>query len=62
MSRLACPVGSYPRNSCTLTTVRTPRVKIGEAAATLLAGLIRGEVQREPLVDLGFEIVERDST
>jgi LacI family gluconate utilization system Gnt-I transcriptional repressor len=46
----------------TLTTVRTPRAKIGEAAATMLVGLIRGEVQPEPLVDLGFEIVEREST
>ncbi len=46
----------------TLTTVRTPRAKIGEAAATMLAGLIRGEAQPEPLIDLGFEIVERDST
>jgi DNA-binding LacI/PurR family transcriptional regulator len=42
--------------------VRTPREKIGEAAATILAGLIRGEVQRETLADLGFEIVEGDST
>jgi LacI family gluconate utilization system Gnt-I transcriptional repressor len=46
----------------TLTTVRTPRAKIGEAAATMLAGLIRGEVQPEHLIDLGFEIVERNST
>ena len=46
----------------TLTTVRTPRAKIGEAAATMLIALIRGEAQPQPLIDLGFEIVERDST
>jgi LacI family gluconate utilization system Gnt-I transcriptional repressor len=46
----------------TLTTVRTPRAKIGEAAATMLVSLIRGEAQTLPLVDLGFEIVQRDST
>ena len=45
-----------------LTTVRTPRAKIGEAAATMLVGLIRGEAQPQPLIDLGFEIVEREST
>ena len=46
----------------TLTTVRTPRAKIGEAAATMLASLIRGEAQTQLLIDLGFEIVQRGST
>jgi len=46
----------------TLTTVRTPRARIGEAAANMLASLIRGETQPQPLIDLGFEVVERDST
>ena len=46
----------------TLTTVRTPRAKIGEAAATMLVSLIRREAQTQPLIDLGFEIVQRDST
>jgi LacI family gluconate utilization system Gnt-I transcriptional repressor len=46
----------------TLTTVRTPRAKIGEAAATMLMTLMRGEAQTQPLIDLGFEVVERDSS
>lgn len=46
----------------TLTTVRTPRAGIGEAAANMLVSLIRGETQSQPFIDLGFEVVERDST
>lgn len=45
-----------------LTTVRTPRARIGEAGATMLLSLMRGEVQARSFVDLGFEIVERGST
>ncbi|MEY4267599.1 MAG: HTH-type transcriptional regulator GntR [Pseudomonadota bacterium] len=45
----------------TLTTVRTPRANIGEAAATMLMALMRGESKTQPLIDLGFHIVERDS-
>ena len=45
----------------TLTTVRTPRANIGEAAAAMLMALMRGESQIQPLIDLGFHIVERDS-
>lgn len=45
-----------------LTTVRTPRAKIGEAAATMLVALIRGEAQPQQLIDLGFEVVQREST
>ncbi|MEY2802451.1 MAG: HTH-type transcriptional regulator GntR [Pseudomonadota bacterium] len=44
-----------------LTTVRTPRAQIGEAAAQMLLTLIRGEAVPQPLLDLGFEIVERAS-
>jgi LacI family gluconate utilization system Gnt-I transcriptional repressor len=44
-----------------LTTVRTPRSQIGEAAAQMLLALIRGEAVPQPLLDLGFEIVERAS-
>ena len=44
-----------------LTTVRTPRARIGKAAATMLLTLMRGEEPVQPLVDLGFEIVERES-
>ena len=44
-----------------LTTVRTPRSRIGQAAAEMLLTLMRGEAPEQPLVDLGFEIVERES-
>jgi LacI family gluconate utilization system Gnt-I transcriptional repressor len=44
-----------------LTTVRTPRARIGEAAAAMLLTLMRGQQPVQPLVDLGFEIVERES-
>ena len=46
----------------TLTTVRTPRAGIGEAAANMLVALIQGGAHTQTLVDLGFSIVERDST
>lgn len=44
-----------------LTTVRTPRARIGEAAAQMLLTLMRGEVVAEPQLDLGFDIVQRQS-
>ena len=44
-----------------LTTVRTPRSRIGKAAADMLLTLMRGEQPERPLVDLGFDIVERES-
>ena len=44
-----------------LTTVRTPRARIGEAAAQMLLGLIKGQTPAQAQVDLGFELVERDS-
>ena len=45
-----------------LTTVRTPRARIGEAAAQMLLTLMRGEAPDSAQVDLGFEIVQRQST
>lgn len=45
-----------------LTTVRTPRALIGESAANMLLTLMRGETPAQPLVDLGFEIIQRQST
>ena len=45
-----------------LTTVRTPRAQIGEAAARMLLSLMRGEQPPQPLLDMGFEILERAST
>jgi LacI family gluconate utilization system Gnt-I transcriptional repressor len=45
-----------------LTTVRTPRAQVGEAAAQMLLQLIHGETPEQPQLDLGFEIVARQST
>lgn len=45
-----------------LTTVRTPRGRIGTAAATMLLALMRGEKPAEHRVDLGFELVVRQSS
>lgn len=44
-----------------LTTVRTPRARIGEAAAQMLLGLIKGQAPEQNQIDLGFELVERGS-
>jgi LacI family transcriptional regulator, gluconate utilization system Gnt-I transcriptional repressor len=46
----------------TLTTVRTPRARIGQAAAEMLLTLMRGEEPAQPQLDLGFEIVLRQSS
>lgn len=45
-----------------LTTVRTPRAEVGRAAARMLLGLIRGEAPASPCLDLGFELVVRQSS
>lgn len=45
-----------------LTTVRTPRARIGEAAAQMLLSLMRGKEPPCTQLDLGFEIVQRQST
>lgn len=45
-----------------LTTIRTPRVQIGESAATMLLQLMRGEAVTQGSIDLGWELVQRDST
>jgi LacI family transcriptional regulator, gluconate utilization system Gnt-I transcriptional repressor len=45
-----------------LTTVRTPRARIGEAAAQMLLCLMRGEEPPSPQLDLGFEILQRQSS
>jgi LacI family transcriptional regulator, gluconate utilization system Gnt-I transcriptional repressor len=44
-----------------LTTVRTPRARIGEAAAQMLMTLMRGEAPAQSSIDLGFELVLRGS-
>ena len=45
-----------------LTTVRTPRAEIGRMAGQLLVRLIQGADDPARLVDLGFELVVRQST
>jgi LacI family transcriptional regulator, gluconate utilization system Gnt-I transcriptional repressor len=45
-----------------LTTVRTPRAAIGTTAATLLLSLMNGQVVASRAVDLGFELVVRESS
>lgn len=45
-----------------LTTIRTPRAEIGERAARMLLALLRGEAVDARQVDLGFELVVREST
>lgn len=46
----------------TLTTVRTPRAQIGRASAQMLLSLMRGEEPEVAQLDLGFEIIQRQST
>jgi LacI family gluconate utilization system Gnt-I transcriptional repressor len=45
-----------------LTTVRTPRSAVGEASATMLLALMRGETPSQNSADLGFELMVRAST
>lgn len=45
-----------------LTTIRTPRVEIGESAATMLLQLMRGEAVSRHSVDVGWQLVQRQST
>ncbi|WP_432729127.1 LacI family DNA-binding transcriptional regulator [Variovorax sp. W6] len=45
-----------------LTTVRTPRQEIGERAAAMLLALMRGETVAERTMDLGFELMVRQSS
>ncbi len=45
-----------------LTTVRTPRAEIGRAAAGMLLTLMRGESPPATFVDVGYEVVVRQST
>ncbi|WP_323018834.1 LacI family DNA-binding transcriptional regulator [Castellaniella sp.] len=45
-----------------LTSLRTPRREVGEAAARMLLQLIRGETVDTPVLDLGFELKIRASS
>ena len=44
-----------------LTTIRTPRERIGTLAATMLLDLIGGRTPARSAVDVGFELIERGS-
>lgn len=45
-----------------LTTVRTPRAQVGVAAAGMLLALMRGDTPPAGCVDLGYELVVRQSS
>ena len=45
-----------------LTTVRTPRAEMGSAATTMLLALINGEAIASPCLDLGYQLMVREST
>lgn len=44
-----------------LTTVRTPRAEIGRQSATMLLALMQGDRIARPALDVGFELVIRES-
>ena len=44
-----------------LTTIGTPRYRIGFEAATLLRAVIKGEVPPTRQIDLGFTLMARES-
>lgn len=46
----------------TLTTVRTPRAEMGTAAAEMLLALMRGRDLPSATVDVGYDLIVRDST
>lgn len=45
-----------------LTTVRTPRASVGQRGAELLVTLMQGDTPASRFVDLGYELVQREST
>jgi LacI family gluconate utilization system Gnt-I transcriptional repressor len=45
-----------------LTTLRVPSYEMGRKAAELLLARVAGETVATPVVDLGFEIIERETT
>ena len=45
-----------------VTTLRLPRQEIGRRSAELLVNRLRGATPERLKIDVGFEIVQRDST
>jgi LacI family gluconate utilization system Gnt-I transcriptional repressor len=45
-----------------LTTIDTPRYRVGYEAASLLLDVIGGKAPRDRRIDLGFTLREREST
>jgi LacI family transcriptional regulator, gluconate utilization system Gnt-I transcriptional repressor len=45
-----------------LTTIRTPRAAIGHTAANMMLNLLRDAKVPTPSVDLGYELIVREST
>jgi LacI family gluconate utilization system Gnt-I transcriptional repressor len=46
----------------TLTSVRTHRYEMGKQAIAMVEAAIAGNRPKEPVVDLGFELMARQST
>jgi LacI family gluconate utilization system Gnt-I transcriptional repressor len=46
----------------TLTSVRTNRYEMGSTAAAMLIEAIEGKRPEEPVLDLGFMVIERQSS
>ncbi|MHC2620037.1 DNA-binding LacI/PurR family transcriptional regulator [Bradyrhizobium huanghuaihaiense] len=46
----------------TLTSVRTNRYEMGKTAATMLIEAIEGRRPEQPVLDLGFRVIERQSS
>ena len=46
----------------TLTSVRTNRYEMGSAAAAMLIEAIEGKRPEKPVLDLGFTVIERQSS
>lgn len=51
-----------PYTSPPLTTVKFDRERIGQLAAEILLARINGKDVPEPIIDIGFEIIERQTT
>jgi LacI family gluconate utilization system Gnt-I transcriptional repressor len=45
-----------------LTSVRTNRYEMGKRAVTMVTSAIAGERPAEPVIDLGFELMARQSS